>query len=61
MMVIEWDGSTCRNENALKRLQSMWRESFDANVKILIPIFCNHISQKNLGVAGIKWIAADSQ
>jgi hypothetical protein len=24
MMVIDWDGSIYRNENALKKLQAMW-------------------------------------
>ena len=58
MMVIDWDGSIYRNENALKKLQAMWRNSFDANVQTLVPIFTTHISQKNLGVAGIKWLPA---
>jgi hypothetical protein len=56
MMVIDWDGSIYRNENALKKLQAMWRHSFDINVKTLLPILSTHISQKNLGVAGIKWL-----
>ncbi len=60
MMVIDWDGSIYRNENALKRLQAIWRHSFDANVQTLVPIFTTHISQKNLGVAGIKWLPASS-
>ncbi len=58
MMVIDWEGSIYRNENALKKLQAMWRNSFDANVQTLVPIFTTHISQKNLGVAGIKWLPA---
>lgn len=58
MMVIDWDGSIYRNENALKKLQAMWRHSFDTNVQTLVPIFSTHISQKNLGVAGIKWLPA---
>ncbi|MBN2691169.1 MAG: hypothetical protein JXR43_04835 [Burkholderiaceae bacterium] len=53
MMVIDWDGSSYRNENALKKLQAMWRHSFDTNVQTLVPILSDHISQKNLGVAGI--------
>ena len=60
MMVIEWDGSIYRNENALKKLQVMWRHSFDTNVQTLVPILSDHISQKNLGVAGIKWLPASS-
>jgi hypothetical protein len=31
LMVIEWDGSIYRNENALKKLQAMWRHGFDTN------------------------------
>jgi hypothetical protein len=58
MMVIDWDGSIYRNENALKKLQAMWRHSFDTNVQTLVPILSDHISQKNLGVAGIKWLPA---
>lgn len=58
MMVIDWDGSIFRNENALKKLQAMWRHSFDTNVQTLLPILSTHIGQKNLGVAGIKWLPA---
>ena len=60
MMVIDWDGSIYRNENALKKLQAMWRNSFDTNVQTLVPILSDHISQKNLGVAGIKWLPAST-
>ena len=60
MMVIDWDGSIYRNENALKKLQAMWRHSFEINVQTLVPILSDHISQKNLGVAGIKWLPASS-
>ncbi|TSE34757.1 hypothetical protein Tfont_02556 [Tepidimonas fonticaldi] len=60
MMLIDWDGSIYRNENALKKLQAMWRHSFDTNVQTLLPIFSTHISQKNLAVAGIKWLPAST-
>jgi hypothetical protein len=32
----------------------MWGISFDQNVKVMALIFGEHISQRNLGVAGIK-------
>ena len=60
MMLIDWDGSIYRNENALKNLQAMWRHSFEINVQTLVPVLSDHISQKNLGVAGIKWLPAPS-
>ena len=60
MMVIDWDGSIYRNENALKKLRAMRRHSFDTNVQTLAPILSDHISQRNLGVAGIKWLPASS-
>ena len=60
MMVIDWDGSIYRNENALKKLRVIWQHSFDANVQTLLPMFSAHISQKNLAVAGIKWLPATS-
>ena len=60
MMVIDWDGSIYRNENALRKLQAMWKHSFDVNVKTLLPHFGEHISQNNLGVAGIKWLPQDT-
>ncbi len=60
MMVIDWDCSINRNENALKKLQAMWLHSFEINVQTLLPILSDHISQKNLGVAGIKWLPASS-
>jgi len=59
MLVIDWDGSIYRNENALVKLREMWGVSFDQNVKVMAPIFAQHISQRNLGVAGIKWTAMD--
>jgi len=60
MRVIEWDGSIYRNEHALKKLQAKWGHSFEINVQSLVPILCDPISQKNLGVAGIKWLPASS-
>ena len=54
MMVIDWDGSIYRNENALKKLRTMWQHSFDTNLQTIVPILSDHISQKNLGVAGIR-------
>lgn len=60
MMVIDWDGSIFRNENALKKLHSMWRHSFETNIQIIVPILSGHISQKNLGVSGIKWLPAST-
>lgn len=38
MMVIDWDGTIYRNENALKKLHAMWRQSFDVNVQTLVPV-----------------------
>jgi hypothetical protein len=29
-------------------------------LQTLVPILSDHISQKNLGVAGIKWLPASS-
>jgi hypothetical protein len=60
MMLIDWDGSIYRNENALKKLQAMWRNSCKVNMQTLVPILSDHISQKNLGVAGIKWLPASA-
>ena len=60
MMVIDWDGSIYRNENALKKLRTMWQHSFDTNLQAIVPILSDHISQKNLGVVGIKWLPAPS-
>ncbi|NDA88207.1 MAG: hypothetical protein EBY14_11900 [Betaproteobacteria bacterium] len=48
------------NENALKKLRTMWGKSFEANLNYLLPIFSEHIYQRNLGVAGIKWAQESS-
>ena len=56
MLVIDWEGRIFRNSDALQKLQSMWRHSFEANIHTLLPILSGHICQRNLGVAGIKWI-----
>ncbi|MCZ2134323.1 MAG: hypothetical protein LC098_02675 [Burkholderiales bacterium] len=58
MMVIDWDGSIYRNENALKKLRAMWEGSFETNIRTLVPFLSDAISQNNLGVAGIKWVPA---
>ena len=55
MMLIDWDGTVYRNEAALQKLRAMWPHTLEANAKVLVPVFCEHISQRNLGVAGIKW------
>lgn len=60
MMVINWDGTIYRNEAALAQMQGMWKHKFDTNVQTLLPIFSDHISKNNLGVAGIKWLPAES-
>jgi hypothetical protein len=60
MLVIDWDGSIYRNDNALAKLREMWGISFDQNVKVMAPIFAEHISQRNLGVAGIKWMPEEA-
>ena len=56
MLLIDWQGAIHRNDNALEKLRAMWHSSFEANCKTIVPIFSDHISQRNLGVAGIKWI-----
>jgi hypothetical protein len=48
-----------RNDNGLKKLWEMWGVSFDQNVKVMVPIFAEHITQRNLGVAEIKWTSLD--
>ncbi|TAH10062.1 MAG: hypothetical protein EAZ11_13395 [Curvibacter sp.] len=56
LLVVDWDGSTYRNDDGLQKLKQMWGSSFDQNVKTLAPIFAEHINRNNLGVAGIKWM-----
>lgn len=56
MLVIEWDGHIHRNDDALKRLREMWHQSFETNIETLLPTFAEHISRRNLGVAGLKWM-----
>jgi hypothetical protein len=60
MLVIDWDGSVYRNDNGLKKLREMWVVSFDQNVKVMTPIFAEHFSRQNLGVAGIAWMQQDA-
>lgn len=56
MLLIDWDGSLHRNEATLKKLHAMWKDKFEHNIRYLLPIFTDHISKKNLGVVGIKWL-----
>lgn len=55
MLLIDWGASVHRNDDALLKLRAMWKSSFDANAKILVPVLSEHISRNSLGVAGIKW------
>lgn len=56
MLLIDWQGTIHRNDNALEKLRAMWHSSFEVNCKTIVPIFSDHIHHRNLGVAGIKWI-----
>jgi hypothetical protein len=56
MLVIDWDSNIYRNEKALEKLKAIWRQSFERNVEFLLPVFSSQIMQRNLGVAGLKWI-----
>ncbi len=60
MLLVEWDGTIHRNADALERVKAIWRDNFAVNVEMLLPTFVEFISQKNLGVAGIKWIPEGS-
>ncbi len=60
MLLVDWLGVVHRNEEALERVKAMWRDNCEVNVQKLVPIFVEHISQSNLGVAGIKWIPQGS-
>jgi hypothetical protein len=55
MLVIDWGNTVHRNADALQKLQVMWPHSLDAYAEVLVPILCDQINQRNLGVAGIKW------
>lgn len=61
MLLIDWDGRVHRNDEALLKLRAIWKSSFDANAKILVPVLSEHISQNSLGVAGIKWTKSPSR
>lgn len=56
MLLLEWDGTALRNENALDRLRKMWQGNYWTNTEKIIPEFVEHLSQGMLGVAGIKWL-----
>ena len=58
MMVIEPAGTIYRNEKAVAKLQAMLPETLDANLQVLLPMFCADISPGDFGVAGIKWLPA---
>ncbi|TDS69603.1 hypothetical protein EDF71_1335 [Comamonas sp. JUb58] len=56
MMLIDGDGKIYQNEAALAKLKRMWAAAFDANMQLLVPLLSDHISDGDLGVAGIKWV-----
>lgn len=58
VLLIEWDGTVLTNDKALRQIQKMWKLNFEVNASKLIPVFVEHLSQNNLGIAGVKWIDA---
>ena len=60
MMLIDWDGKIYQNEAALEQLKRMWAAAFDVNMQILVPLLSDHISDGDLGVAGIKWVKSEA-
>ncbi len=60
MMLIDWDGKIYQNEAALEQLKRMWAAAFDVNMQILVPLLSDHISDGDLGVAGIKWVQGEA-
>ena len=60
MMLIDGDGKIYQNRAALEQLKRMWGAAFDANMQILVPLLSDHISDGDLGVAGIKWVKSEA-
>ena len=60
MMLIDGDGKIYQNGEALAQLKLMWAAAFDANMQILVPLLSDHISDGDLGVAGIKWVKSEA-
>ena len=60
MMLIDGDGKIYQNRAALAQLKRMWGAAFDANMQILVPLLSDHISDGDLGVAGIKWVKSEA-
>ena len=60
MMLIDGDGKIYQNGAALAKLKRMWVAAFDANMQILVPLLSDHISDGDLGVAGIKWVKSEA-
>ncbi len=60
MMLIDGGGKIYQNEAALAKLKLMWAAAFDANMQILVPLLSDHISDGDLGVAGIKWVKGEA-
>lgn len=60
MMVVEPGGTIYRNEQAVAKLQAMLPKTLDVNLQVLLPMFSADISRGDFGVAGIKWLPAQS-
>ena len=60
MMLIDGDGKIYQNGAALAKLKRMWGAAFDANMQLLVPLLSDHISDGDLGVAGIKWVKSEA-
>ena len=60
MMVVEPGGTIYRNEKAVAKLQAMLPKTLDVNLQVLLPMFSADISRGDFGVAGIKWLPAQS-
>lgn len=48
MLLIDWGGRLHHNDKALLKLRVMWKSSFYANARILVPVLSEHIGQNSL-------------
>ena len=58
MVLIEKAGLVHINEQAREKLEALWLDAYESNMKKMIPIFAKQLAKGEIPVNGIKMVVA---
>jgi hypothetical protein len=61
MVLILPDKSVYINEKAREKLQAIWRQAYEGNIKHLIPIMATELANDSIAVNGVSSIASQEK